>query len=181
MVPRFLEGKYNIWIVAVIVSLWKVFLALAYARVHHPNYFVNLFYYADIFGNAFSGGHPYVTISARVGRYGAMYVDQTKSIKRSLWIFCENRINSAFKPVDGDDHCHQAMVETVTVIKNEEGLPIHIQQGPVGWMVVLLPIVVIMCFLLKPFIWFMHAIGLMKKNVRFDPVEWKKQQSLMRM
>ncbi len=54
----------------------------------------------DQLGNALAGGHPDVTISARVGYFAAQG-------KRYFGVL-ENVIDWAFRPVDGDGHCAQA-------------------------------------------------------------------------
>lgn len=201
----FLKDRYHNWAVAVFIAILKVILALAYARAHHPNYFVNLFYYLDILGNALSGGHPYVTISARVGRYSRQYGNPTNldndvpfltrlkvwlitwkwptkvELKKALWLLCQDRIDRAFYPVDGKGHCSQATLWAETVLVDPRGNPIHIQQGTIGYMVILLPIVVILCFLLQPLIWLATKLRIMSKNIPFDAEEYKRLKALNKM
>lgn len=56
----------------------------------------------DRFFNALSGGYYKATISARVGYY-------SKTKKNPFWKFLEWVIDETFRPIDGRDHCQNAL------------------------------------------------------------------------
>ena len=61
----------------------------------------------DQLGNALSGGNEDVTISARLG-----YLDLT----RNIWLvkLLVIVVDTTFLPVDGPDHCEQAMINELS-------------------------------------------------------------------
>lgn len=74
-------------------SLWK--------------YVSSLFISIDQFGNAVAGGNPDNTISARVGYYNHYHSFKGSGVPW-YWRWFEKVIDTAFWPVDGVGHCHQA-------------------------------------------------------------------------
>lgn len=102
------NAPYNrLMIYNVPVSIIRLFFAIIYYRKYYNNYFVNLFYHADILLNTISGGSWRVTVSARTGLYSSTLLYSVNST-RPLWQWCERVINATFKPMDGYDHCRQA-------------------------------------------------------------------------
>jgi hypothetical protein len=69
-------------------------------------YISHLFISVDQFGNALAGGNPDNTISARVGYYNHHYYKTNKV--PWYWSLFERIIDTAFYPVDGPAHCHEA-------------------------------------------------------------------------
>jgi hypothetical protein len=69
-------------------------------------YISHLFISIDQFGNALAGGNPDNTISARVGYYSHHYYETNKV--PWYWLLFERIIDTAFYPVDGPAHCHEA-------------------------------------------------------------------------
>ena len=68
-------------------------------------YLTNFFVSIDQLGNVIAGGNPDNTISSRVGYYTQH--SETKKIAW-YWIWFEKIINTAFFPLDGKNHCHEA-------------------------------------------------------------------------
>lgn len=151
------KWKYN-YLRAVIYSAWKLFLALAGARKHYKNYFVNVFYFADIFLNAVSGGHPDVTVSARTGRYAYYYGDR-KNFAGWFWRTLETIINKTFEPLDGPDHCYQAWQWTLDNIEDKRGEPVRLRQGPAIVFIPLMVVSTVACFFLFFILRFLKLIG----------------------
>ncbi len=69
-------------------------------------YISHLFIAIDQFGNALAGGNPDNTISARVGYYSHHYYEPNEV--PWYWLLFERIIDTAFYPVDGPAHCHEA-------------------------------------------------------------------------
>lgn len=69
-------------------------------------YISHLFIAIDQFGNALAGGNSDNTISARVGYYNHHYYEPNKV--PWYWRWFEKIIDTAFHPVDGPGHCHEA-------------------------------------------------------------------------
>lgn len=69
-------------------------------------YISHLFLSIDQFGNTLAGGNPDNTISARVGYYSHHYYEPNKV--PWYWLLFERIIDTAFYPVDGPAHCHEA-------------------------------------------------------------------------
>lgn len=63
----------------------------------------NILIAIDQLGNALAGGHPDVTISARVG-----YHTLPGQPKSRYWSLLRRVIDFTFWPIDGDGHCRQA-------------------------------------------------------------------------
>lgn len=99
------------------MSLWRLFLALIYSNAYYNNYFVNLFYFADIVLNTLSGGSWRVTVSARTGLYASSLL-HSRHATRPLWRWCERVINTTFFPMDGYDHCRQSYEWTLQEVLN---------------------------------------------------------------
>ncbi len=78
-----MEQEYKSWPVAILIAI-------------------------DQFGNAIARGYPDATISARVG-----YFSEYANHARTYWQALEKIIDIAFKPVDGEGHCKQAMLADV--------------------------------------------------------------------
>ena len=55
----------------------------------------------DQLGNALCGGHPDVTVSARL-----WHLDQMRGVRWMRWV--RRAVDAAFAPVDGSLHCFQA-------------------------------------------------------------------------
>lgn len=68
-------------------------------------YMSHLFISIDQLGNALAGGNPDNTISARVGYYNHHYYQNKVPW---YWSLFERIIDTAFYPVDGPAHCHEA-------------------------------------------------------------------------
>lgn len=75
-----------------------------HSRLWH--YISHLFIAVDQFGNALAGGNSDNTISARVGYYNHHYYGKNKV--PWYWSLFERIIDTAFYPVDGPGHCHEA-------------------------------------------------------------------------
>lgn len=69
-------------------------------------YISHIFIAIDQFGNALAGGNSDNTISARVGNYNHHYYEKNKV--PWYWSLFERIIDTAFYPVDGPGHCHEA-------------------------------------------------------------------------
>lgn len=122
------EDNLNFWPFAMITAILQVLGAIISLKKHHPMYFVNLFYYFDILLNVFTKGHPYITVSARVGKYGYKY-NNTKSFTAYLWRWNESCINWAFKYLDGKSHCNDAFIWATSNVRDNNNKSVHIQHG----------------------------------------------------
>lgn len=159
------NGKYmkylvGFWPLAVLFAFIRVIGALTYLKPHHPNYFINLFYYTDILGNAFSAGNALVTVSARLGLIARTYSTKVDSWVKSFWLFSEKVVNESFYPIDGEGHCWQAAEWTLKEIK-VNGKPVNIHEGPVVGLIVLTLIVTVSCIVLYPLIRLLHKLRLL--------------------
>jgi hypothetical protein len=134
--------KEHIWIVAVPLAIVNL-VAVIFGRPVPGalNYGVAVFIAADLLANAFAGGNPKVTISARVG-YRSRQEEKMTSV---IWKLCENIINETFKAIDGPDHCWNAYVIARKRVKLATNSSLHINHGPVYMLYVLATIVVVSC------------------------------------
>lgn len=71
------------------------------------SYLLNLLVSIDQLGNTLAGGHPDVTISARVGYHCA------QPEPGRYWQVLRSVIDHTFEPVDGPGHCHAAYLGDV--------------------------------------------------------------------
>lgn len=156
------KNTYTRWPFGFIWSIYKVILALFNINKTQKTYGVNLAYYIDIAGNALTGGHPDVTVSARVGYYAKYYADILYDSKweklkyafyKKFWQVCEKVINETFRPVDGSNHCYNAYLTTKNDITDYWGRPVSLQKGLFLPLLLLLPIVVVICLVLMPIIY----------------------------
>lgn len=92
---------------------------------------MNLLISIDQLGNAFSGGNPDSTISARVGYFSA-HPEETNL--KLYWKSLERLIDFSFKPLDGPNHCHQAY--------DKEGGKVYVKTGK-DWMRFVLSFIII--------------------------------------
>lgn len=60
----------------------------------------------DQLGNAFAGGNPDATVSARVGYFNAKPAEQTGVKYPKYWQQLERIIDATFYPLDGPRHCY---------------------------------------------------------------------------
>lgn len=70
---------------------------------------MNVLIAVDKLGNTLSGGNHNSTISARVGYFSEN--PKNSIVGRLYWKGLEKIIDFSFKPMDGDNHCHQAYVK----------------------------------------------------------------------
>ena len=163
-ISYYLESNLNWWPLAVPYALFILLRAIIGPKRfrHHPYYLVNLFYYSDCFINAFCGGHPRVTVSARLGDMG-VYYRHRRGFTSSLWLTMEDVVNWAFKLLDGEGHCFQARQWTIYYLTDSRGRSIHIQHGPLIFIMLLWPVVMISSVLLYLII---NTVGrlLIKRN-----------------
>jgi hypothetical protein len=142
---------------AVLYALALVILAIGYydTEIRYNNYFLNLGYYIDILGNALLAGNPKLTVSARTG-LNALNAKKLgiRSFKWRYWILCEKIINWAFKPIDGFNHCHDAYIWTKRKFPEE-----NIHQGPTIVFGIGLPVITLVCLVLRPLIWALAKYG----------------------
>lgn len=143
------------------MALWRLFLALIYSNALYNNYFVNLFYFADVALNALLGGSWRVTISARTGLY-ASELKHSNHTTRPLWRWCQSVINFTFFPMDGYDHCRQAYEWTLKEVLDHQSDVVRadVYHGP-KWAVLFLAVAVtFLCvvFLIIP----MRIAGVLK-------------------
>lgn len=142
---------------AVLYALFFVILALVYfpTDLRYQNYFVNLGYYIDVLGNALLAGNPKITVSARTGLNAANAKrGRMGKVAAGYWASCEKLINWAFKPIDGPTHCYDAYVWTKGYFPDE-----NVHQGPAIAFGVGLPIIALVCLLLRPLIWTLAEYG----------------------
>lgn len=75
-------------------------------------YLRNIFVSVDQLGNALAGGDPDNTISARIGFYNhhkhVNGVSASPHPVKWYWKAFEDIVDTTFRPVDGDGHCHEA-------------------------------------------------------------------------
>ncbi len=93
----------------------------------------------DQLGNALTGGHPDVTVSARVG-----YLATLK--ERGWFMFMERLIDFAFWPVDGPNHCvaswaHQRDVDIAKKVRRGNDAGLALLTAGIMWLVPLLWVV----------------------------------------
>lgn len=106
----------------------------------------------DQLGNTLAGGKADITISARVGYYANYQVDPKLLF---YWKFLERVINLTFYPLDGHDHCIQALEED-----NETG-HVHgndLMRGILGL------IIIFACIPISIFTWGAYLLGLRPKS-----------------
>jgi len=104
----------------------------------------------DKFFNWLSGGNIDNTISARVGYFAAT------TYPNPFWQLMESVINFAFWPIDGPDHCLQAMKK-----EKEQDDTNDFKQGPKFTMAVLAWFTIIGCSIIAPVIW---VLGKLKEG-----------------
>lgn len=73
------------------------------------SWILNVLIAIDQLGNAIAGGNPDNTISASA----AFYARLPSNKFRKLWSWMEKLINLTFEPVDGKDHCMNALAVEV--------------------------------------------------------------------
>jgi hypothetical protein len=142
---------------AVLYALTIVILAIFYypTKLRYDNYFLNLGYYIDILGNALLAGNCRITVSARTGLNAKMSKDgKIKGISKKYWMLCQAIINWAFKPIDGANHCHDAYIWTKHRFPSE-----NIHQGPTYLFGIGLPLIAVVCLVIKPLIWLVAKYG----------------------
>lgn len=83
-------------------------------------YWINLFIALDRFVNVLCKGHINSTVSARVGYFAFHYRTQGEGRGR-YWRALEYIINYVFKPIDGPNHCYNAMVYEAAEYEYEDG------------------------------------------------------------
>lgn len=88
----------------------------------------------DKLGNWLSGGNIEHTISARVGKYS------NEDDYNPGWKLLEAIINFAFYPIDGPEHCFQALNKEITKDPSDD-----FKEGSKFMKVILSVIVVIFC------------------------------------
>jgi len=69
-------------------------------------YLGNFFVAIDQLGNVLAGGNPDNTVSSRVGFYNSS--NYVKGDAPWQWKLFEQIIDTAFYPIDGANHCHEA-------------------------------------------------------------------------
>jgi len=71
----------------------------------YKGYIWAVFIGLDQLGNALAGGHPDMTVSARLGFLAA---------REGFWKPARRMVDWAFDPVDGEDHCYLSCVAAYT-------------------------------------------------------------------
>ena len=137
--------KKHIWIVEVPLAIINL-AAVIFGRPvpGASNYGVAVFLALDLFGNAFAGGNPEVTISARVG----YKCSQEEKMTSFIWELCEEIIDYTFYPMDGENHCWNAYLWTKATLKTKNNHDIHINSGPIYMLCILMVIVIVSCIIL---------------------------------
>lgn len=105
----------------------------------------------DQLGNTIAGGKADITISARVG-YFANYQTEPKLL--FYWKLLERVINFAFYPLDGKNHCLQALEED-----NETG---HVHGNDL-MRAILGVIIIIACLPISLLTWTAYFLGMRPK------------------
>lgn len=102
----------------------------------------HLFLSIDQLGNVLAGGNSDNTISARVGFYN--HHDYTASRFSRYWKFLEWIIDTAFEPVDGKAHCHEAYHNDAGEIFNSEVIELFVIIAGLLIILTCIPIAVIL-------------------------------------
>ena len=121
------------------------------------SYLGNFFVWIDQLGNVIAGGNPDNTISSRVGYYNQHYTSEEKTPWQ--WRFFERIINFTFRPIDGENHCHEAFHNDAgeDFDKNTKNILVAILAA-----VIIIPSCVLICVLL----YLLYAIGIVSpKNI----------------
>lgn len=151
--------KEHIWPIAVFTAIMNILASLLGKKIPGSSgYWNSLLIAIDLLGNAFAGGNPKVTISARVGYQSHVHA-QTGN-QSLFWEGCESLIDFTFKPIDGYDHCWKAYNWTTKTLLSAKRKKLHINHGPDFMLGVLAIITAVACLILIPIT---YSIGLIKR------------------
>jgi hypothetical protein len=126
------------------------------------SYFGNLFVSIDQLGNAIAGGNPDNTISSRIGYYN-YHIDYLNNVTW-YWNLFRSIVDFTFRPVDGDQHCHEAY-------HNDAGE--SFDQDTNNWGVAFLFIFIFLsCVVIAIILYFLYLLGVVSpKNInRYDNI-----------
>lgn len=157
---------HELWPIAVCFAFTQLLFSLfAFSPKmrHRTTYFNNIFYFADIFGNAFTGGHYRVTVSARVGYFALRSTMDTKL--GQFWLLCQRIIDSTFIPLDGPYHCYTTLLWTQENITDKDGKMVNIHHGSTFFLVPLLLVIIVACAFIWPALRLLELVGFIKRPV----------------
>lgn len=138
------------------VAFLNVLLSFIHFRPVDRRYLVNIFYFVDVFLNTLAGGNCRVSISARLGRWGAKGIAMPL-FEKALWRLSYFVVTETFRPLDGDNHCPNAYEWVITHEKVS-----HVNRGSYPSILLLTFFSVSGCILLWPTVRVLVALKILK-------------------
>lgn len=126
------------------------------------SYVADVFIKTDILLNVISGGSPYITVSARVGKYASMGKKSQISFGW-FWILIEKCIDKTFESLDGKYHCKQSLF---SALRNLRMMGIDSSEIVRGNKVIFVPLIIISLLICIPVYFILKLIVKLKINIK---------------